>query len=138
MPRLKRVRSAIRTNAELVDEIAVRAEAWGTRQGLSGTAREIGTAKHVYAKDLLNRYQQMFGDRGLSTEVRYVNQALWEPGRGMPTRGSVILDVVEGDLRNPVAVYDYKFGAAGLSPERVVQIRRVTGFQTVPIGEVRP
>ena len=35
----------------------------------------------------------MFGDRGLSTEVRYINGRPWVSGDGL--RGSVRLDVVE-------------------------------------------
>jgi RHS repeat-associated protein len=131
--------TAVRTNAQLVDEIAARAEAWGTRKGLTGTAQKIGSAKHVYARHLLDRYQLMFGDRGLSTEIRYINQSLWRAGSAMPTKGSVILDAVEGNLTNPTAIYDYKFGVAGLSPVRINQIRQVGGFgNTVPVIEVRP
>jgi hypothetical protein len=108
------------------------------RKGITGTAQEIGTAKHVYARDLLERYQDIFGQRGLRTEMRYVNQGLWRAGASMPTRGSVVLDVVEGPLTAPTLIYDYKFGAAGLSSGRINEIRGVTGFQNVPINEVRP
>ena len=87
---------------------------------------------------MLNRYQSIYGDRGLSTEVRYVQQQVWQPGTGMPTRGSVILDVVDGPVGNPTAIYDYKFGAAGLTPGRIGEIRTVTGFQNTPIIQVRP
>jgi hypothetical protein len=124
---------ARRTNAELVQEVATRADA-----KIGGTGRLAGTAKHVYSRDVLDRYQRMFGDRGLSTEIRYVNQAPWLGGTGTSTKGSVILDVVEGPVGNPSAIYDYKFGAAGLVPSRVNQMRGVTGFQNTPIIEVRP
>lgn len=79
----------------------------------------------------------MFGDRGLSTEVRYINGAPWEPGSGL--RGSVRLDVVEGALNNPTAVFDYKFGNSILSNSRINKIRRIGGFgPDIPIIQVRP
>jgi hypothetical protein len=85
----------------------------------------------------LTRYQSMFGDRGLSTEVRYVNGAEWKPG--MPIRGSVRLDVVEGPLSNPTAVWDYKFGNARLTQDRINQIQATAGIRpSVPIEAVRP
>lgn len=82
--------------------------------------------------------REHIGSRGLTTEVRYVNQAPWRPNIGMPTKGSVVLDVVEGPVNNPTAIYDYKFGMKGLTNSRILQIRGVTGFQNAPITEVRP
>jgi hypothetical protein len=119
-----------RTNAQLVQDIAIRAE---TKVG--GTGRLAGIDKHTYAKNLLDRYQRMFGDRGLLTEVSVM------AGKGVPygTVGSVRLDVVEGSIANPTAIFDYKFGAAGLLPGRVNRIRTVTGYgPNTPIFEVRP
>ncbi len=130
--------TTFRTNEQLVHEIASRSNAWAARKGLTGTPQDLGIAQHMYAKRMLRYYQGMYGHRGLSTEVRYVNQRPWLRNIGMPTRGSVILDVVDGPLDNPVAIYDYKFGAAGLSPGRVNQIRNVTGFEKIPIKETRP
>ena len=124
-------RWAGRSNAELVEDIGRRANQWGDRRGLT-SGHVAGTAKHTYAQDLLDRFQRRFGDRGLTTEARYIRQNPWVKGQGV--RGSVRLDVVEGDLLNPTAVYDYKFGGARLSPERIDYIRRVTGFsKSVPI-----
>jgi len=121
-----------RTNAQLLDDIAMRAEA-----KIGGTGRFAGTDKHVYAKRVLERYQRMFGQRGLSTEVRYISGRPWEPGDGL--RGTIRLDVVEGDPWSPTAIHDYKFGAASLSQPRINQIRRVGGIRPhVPIREVRP
>ena len=57
--------AAIRTNADLVQEIGTRTDAWATRRGLTGTPQQLGTWEHGYAQRLLNRYQDMFGDRGL-------------------------------------------------------------------------
>ena len=122
-----------RTNAQLVQDVATRADAWGTRQGL-GLGPRAGTLKHSYADDLLTRYQSRFGDRGLSTEVPYLNGQA-----GVGGRGSVRLDVVEGPLANPTAIFDYKFGGATLTPQRVQQIRQVGQFgSNVPITGVHP
>jgi hypothetical protein len=126
-----------RTNADLVQEIGTRADAWATRQGLTGTPQQLGTWEHGYAQRLLIRYQSMFGDRGLSTEVRYLNGNLWRPGN--PLTGSVRLDVVEGPLNNPSWVWDYKFGDSQLTPARISQIRAGAGLgSNVPVDEVRP
>ncbi len=128
--------TAVRTNADLVQEIATRADAWGVREGL-GDGPVAGTLKHGYADRLLTRYQSMFGDRGLSTEVRYLNGNLWRPGN--PLTGSVRLDVVEGPLNNPRWVWDYKFGDSQLTPARISQIRAGAGLgSNVPVDEVRP
>ena len=62
-----------RTNPQLVQDIATHAEAWGARRGLSATGSAESILKHGYADRLLTRYQRMFGNRGLSTEVRYIN-----------------------------------------------------------------
>lgn len=119
-----------RTNAGLLQEIADRAG----RQSFEGTARVQGTLRHSYADRLLTRYQRLYGDRGLNTEIRYLD--------GVPNQGglgSIRLDVVEGDLLNPSAIFDYKFGRSGLSPARIDQIRGVGGFaDDVPIWEIRP
>lgn len=75
----------------------------------------------------------LYGGRGLSTEIRYLD--------GVPDvggRGSIRLDVVEGDLFSPTSVFDYKFGTSGLTQPRD-QIRRVGGFgDDLPIIEIRP
>ncbi len=76
------------------------------------------------------------GRSDLSSEVSYLN------GRVVPyaTRGSVRLDVVEGSLNSPTAIYDLKTGSASLSPDRIAQIRAnlPAGFQNIPVLEVRP
>jgi RHS repeat-associated protein len=126
-----------RTAAELVQETATRANRWGSKNGLSGKSPLGGSEMHRYADNLLTRYQQIYGDRGLTTEVRYIHGTEWK--RGMPTKRSVILDVVEGPLHAPTHVFDYKFGRSGLSTYRINQIRCTAGFgPAVPITEVRP
>ena len=125
------------SNQQLVQEIVKRAEVWGTRTGLSPTGSVEGALKHGYADRLLTRYQEMFGSRGLSTEIRYSNGIPWHPG--VPLKGSVRLDVVEGPLANPTAVFDYKFGNAVLTPTRVNVIRNAAGLHvSVPVTAVHP
>jgi RHS repeat-associated protein len=121
------------TNAELVQELANRADAWGDREGL-GIGGRAGTLKHSYAEELLDRVQRRFGDRQLSMEVPYLNGQAGQTGKG-----SIRLDVVEGPVDNPTAIWDYKFGGAELTPERVQQIRQVGQFgPNVPINAVHP
>ncbi|WP_294293354.1 hypothetical protein, partial [uncultured Sphingomonas sp.] len=127
---------AYATNGELVQSVGTRADAWGIRQGL-GNGRVAGTLKHGYAEDVLNRYQRMFGDRGLTAEARYVGGAPWESG--MTTTGSIRLDVVEGPLLRPTGVWDYKFGNATLSQGRITQIQSgIPNGANVPILMVKP
>jgi hypothetical protein len=124
------------TNSELVQEIATRAEAWGARKGL-GDGSVAGTLKHGYAENLLIRYQEMFGSRGLRAEVRYLNGKVWESG--MPRRDSIRLDVIEGAADAPMMVWDYKFGSAQMTPARLAQIRAGANLEPgVLIIVVRP
>jgi RHS repeat-associated protein len=135
-------RTAVRTNAQLVDDIGTRAGRWVQRsrqqRNLANAApQSVAIRQHDYARRVLDRYQKIYGQRGLSTEVRYYGGRPWRSGD--PLRGSVRLDVVEGPLGSPTAVYDYKFGAAGLRPGRIRQIR--TGARlspSVPVVEVPP
>lgn len=124
------------TNGDLVQSIAIRADNWGNRNGLSN-GPVAGTAKHGYAEEILNRYQRMFGDRGLTAEARYVGGSPWTSG--MSTSGSIRLDVVEGPLARPTGVWDYKFGNATLSQRRITQIQGgIPNGANVPIMMVKP
>jgi len=121
-----------------VQDIGTRADAWAARKGLPGTPQQLGIAKHGYAGRLLTRYQRMFGDRGLTPEVRYINGAPWRQGID-PLKGSIRLDVVTHPLNNPTWVWDYKFGDAGLTPARINQIRAGAGLApSVPVVPVKP
>jgi RHS repeat-associated protein len=108
--------AAGRTNGQLVQEIATRAEAWGARQGIpaAGSGPVQGTLKHGYAQRLLDRYQSMYGSRGLQTEVSYLN------GQAVPygTKGSVRLDVYEPSTGS---IWDYKFTPNPTLPASRVQ-----------------
>lgn len=124
------------TNGDLVQSIATRADNWGIRNGL-GNGPVAGTLKHGYADEVLTRYQRMFGDRGLTTEARYVGGEPWEPG--MTTTGSIRLDVVDGPLDSPTRVWDYKFGQATLSSSRITQIQNgIPNGANVPVLMVKP
>ena len=97
-----------------------------------GSGAVYGTAVHSEFAAEINA----LGDSNLSTEVSYLD------GRIVPygTRGSVRLDVVEGDPLEPSAVYDLKTGSATLTPQRIAQIRAnlPSGYQDVPVTEIRP
>lgn len=122
--------SAPSANGSLVRSIAARAEAWAIRNALTGSARQIGTAKHAYAMALLRRYQSLFGSRGLVAEVSYLEGERVEYG----TSGSARLDVMDIQTRE---VWDYKFGARGLSPAQRLKIL-IQGPAGALVREVRP
>ena len=80
------------TNEELVIKAANKAN-----KAIPGIGSVVGTKKHVYAEELIDRYQMIFGDRGLKTN-EYFN-------KGSGKRG--YLDV--HDTKNNI-IYDFKFG----------------------------
>ncbi len=94
-------------------------------------AREIGTAKHTYAKDLLNRYQSMYGDRGLVTESSWLGRNPATYG----TKGSVRLDVWD---MNSGAVWDYKFGVTPMSAAQRAKIMTQGPRGITSVTEVYP
>jgi hypothetical protein len=85
------------SDVQLLTRAAQKAETAIGGQG--GTA---GTLKHTYAKNLLSRYQSIYGDRGLSLGSNYFNGPA---GKGF-------LDVVN---HNTMMIYDFKFGNATMS-----------------------
>ena len=82
-----------------------------------------GSLKHQYAKKLLDRYQKMFGDRGLETEFPFNN--------GPGNRG--FLDVVK---HSTMQIWDYKFGKAVMSTEQYLKYS--TNFRNYIIKVIRP
>jgi hypothetical protein len=57
----------------------------------------------------------------------------------MSLKDTIRLDVVEGNLTAPTAIYDYKFGASGLTASRIAEILQVGGFPSnTPVFEIRP
>jgi RHS repeat-associated protein len=97
-----------------------------------GSGAVYGTAVHSEFAAEINA----LGDSNLSTEVSYLNGRIVSYG----TRGSVRLDVVEGDPLEPSAVYDLKTGSATLTPGRIAQIQANLpfGYQDIPVTEIRP
>ncbi len=90
-----------------------------------------GTLVHSAFEDLVNA----LGRDDLHTEVNYLN------GIAFPRNiaGSIRLDVVEGPLTNPTAIYDLKTGTAELTNSRIAEIRShlPNGGAGVPIVEIR-
>ena len=79
-------KTVARTNAQLVDDIGTRAGQWARRSRqqtalADASPQTVGIKQHGYAKDLLDRYQRAYGQRGLSTEVRYLDGLPWERGQ---------------------------------------------------------
>ncbi len=109
------------TNAQLVQKAATKAEA-----AIGGTGRFAGTAKHSYATNLLDRYQSIYGHRGLFPNHSFNNNLILGPGN----RG--ILDVL--DKTNGV-IYDFKFGKAVMSP---AQYNKYYNNFGLPIQVIRP
>ncbi len=105
------------TNAQLVQKSATLAE-----RAIGATGGVAGTAKHQHASKLLNRYQSIYGQRGLETG-RYFNN-------GVGNRG--FLDVI--DHTNGI-IYDFKFGKAVMSPRQYNKY--FTNFG-LPIQVIRP
>jgi RHS repeat-associated protein len=110
------------TNRQLLQEVARRAE-----QKVGGWGAVAGTRKHTYARRLLDRYQSLFGNRGLETEVSFLNGVRVPYG----TAGSVRIDVLEAGAQS---VFDYKFvlNPPGLRTGQVTRIlNNVPGIQHV-------
>jgi RHS repeat-associated protein len=81
------------TNAQLVERAGAKAF-----RAVKGKGPVVGTARHEYATALLDRYQSIFGSRGLATkEVGFFN------GK------TAIADVLD---KNNLILYDWKFGNA--------------------------
>jgi hypothetical protein len=78
------------------------------------------------------------GNSKLAAEQSYLNGVNVKYG----TPGSVRLDVVEGPVNNPTAVFDLKTGGAQLTPARIQQIQanlpKLPNGGNVPVKEIRP
>ncbi len=122
---------------DFLQEVAIRAE-----NKIGGTGAVAGTQKHTYAAALINRYQSLYGPvgGGLSTEQSYLAGRYL--GQYVNLSGSVRLDVVEGAVRSPSAVFDFKFTINPnpvLSPTRINSIRANAGLgPNVPITVIHP
>lgn len=105
------------TNGQLVESAALRAE-----RAIGGKGAVAGTAKHQYANKLLNRYQKIYGDRGLIPNYSFNN--------GVGNRGFIdVLDNTNG------IIYDFKFGKAFMSR---AQYNKYFNNFGLPIYIIRP
>jgi RHS repeat-associated protein len=95
-----------------------------------GQGPVAGTRKHTRFGDLVRN----LGRTDLNVERSYLNGLVARRG----TRGSIRLDVVEGPLNNPIAVYDLKTGSATLSPSRIQQIQSHLPNPNTPVIIIRP
>ncbi len=107
------------TNEQIVQKAANKAE-----KAIGGTGHVAGTKKHKYAGDLIERYQKMYGDKGLRVNDRFENKMTKERG---------ILDV--RDETNKV-IYDFKFGKAGMGSKQFKKYHNQ--YQDHSIKVVRP
>jgi hypothetical protein len=106
------------TELQLVTKAAQKAEA-----AIGGSGGVAGTLKHTYAKNLLSRYQSIYGDRGLSLGSNYFNGPA---GKGF-------LDVVN---HNTGMIYDFKFGNAFMSNAQYLKYSN--SFPGYGIQVIRP
>jgi len=126
--RIGAAEAASGSTSDLLSTLAAKAQVTvGEGSGpVYGTAVHSGFAAEINA----------LGGSNLSTEISYLDGEVVPYG----TTGSVRLDVVEGDILEPQAVFDLKTGTATLTPARIMQIRAnlPLGYQDVPIAEIRP
>ena len=106
------------TELNLVTKAAQKAEA-----AIGGSGGVAGTLKHTYAKNLLSRYQSIYGDRGLNLGSNYFNGPA---GKGF-------LDVVNHNTR---MIYDFKFGKAFMSNAQYLKYSN--SFPGYGIQVIRP
>ncbi len=97
----------------------------------SGVGRVYGTLVHTAFRKTV----ETLNNPTLFTEQSYL--------KGIPvdygTSGSVRVDVAEGTVLNPTAIFDLKTGAAVLTPARILQIQsHLPEGARVPVYEVRP
>jgi RHS repeat-associated protein len=98
----------------------------------SGSGAVHGTKVHTAFESEV----QGLRNSQLSTEQSYLNGANVKYG----TPGSVRVDVVEGPVNAPTAVYDLKTGSATLTPGRIQQIRTnlPPASSNIPVKVIKP
>jgi RHS repeat-associated protein len=99
-----------------------------------GSGAVYGTTVHSEFTDLVEGLE----NPSLFTEQSYLNGKPVDYG----TPGSVRVDVGEGTMENPTAVYDLKTGSAKLTPARIQQIQKhvpkLSNGNSVPVKEIKP
>ena len=115
-------KAATQTTKELTNKQIVMKAADKANNAISGTGHVVGTKKHTYAEKLIERYQSIYGDRGLKTNEYFNN--------GYGNRG--FLDV--HDTKNNI-IYDFKFGKNPRMGQQQINkyMRNFPGNKIVPI-----
>jgi hypothetical protein len=111
------------SNEELIKQAAQRAN---NNVQSTANAKLDGARKHVYAEKFIKKYQGIYGNRGLGTEIRYEYHM---DGKIYRSR----LDVL--DLFNS-KIYDYKFGNAIMSKAQLIKyIKMHPGYQIIIVNK---
>ena len=114
--------AATQATKRLTNEQIVMKAADKANKAIPGIGHVAGTKKHTYAENLIERYQKIYGDRGLKTNEYFNN--------GPGNRG--FLDV--HDIQNKI-IYDFKFGKNPKmgQPQIDKYMRNFPNNQVVPI-----
>lgn len=112
------------TNDQLVKRAAEFADEFVTTAKNPGA---LGTAKHEAATELLERYQNIYGDRGLKFKQYFNNEAIL----GLGNKG--FLDVVDHANQK---IYDFKFGKAQMGNSQLSKYMR--NFSGYIIQTIKP
>lgn len=114
----------------LTDDLTAAAQRAAQSVG-PGRGPVYGTRVH----SAFEREVNALGKNDVHTEISYLNGQVVPYG----TKGSVRLDVVNGPVNAPTAVFDLKTGSAALTPARIQQIQsHLPGGSAVPVTEIRP
>lgn len=101
------------TNRTLVQKAADLAEA-----KIGGTGAVAGTRKHKYAKNVLQRYQDIYGDRKLRFDVNKIDET---------TNRKYILDVLD----RKKFIYDWKFGYPNKTPGQLNMLPQMQKYREI-------
>ena len=135
--------AALAEGAGAVLDVALSAAEGTTAEQLaaaaSRAAQSVGEGSGpVYGTNVHTAFQaevDALGNPSLFTEQSYLNGEPVDYG----TPGSIRVDVGEGTVDQPTAVYDLKTGSATLSPGRIFQIQsNLPGGSNIPVIVVKP
>lgn len=117
-------------NGDLIQGIANRVwKKYGS--GAAKITGAEGSHLHTRSKKLLERYQKIYGDRGLEAEISFLKGGSTRYGEKYSSR----FDVYDGTNQ---VVYDYKFGESGFSKRWLQKARRNLGHVHHRFVPVRP
>jgi len=100
------------TNDELVYNAGAKAN-----DAISGKGAVAGREKHEYAEKLVERYQKIYGDRGLETEYYFQDKGY----------GAGRLDVF--NLKTGSTIYEYKFGYPNTTIPQFMNTPQIIKYQ---------